>query len=199
MLATRPLLSCDIIVAAEHARFGLPEPLVGAVALGGGLHRLARQIGLKQAMSMILTGRSVSAAEGARFGFVNEIVGASELRHAIDRWCEQILECAPLAIRASKETVMRGLSLTAFATRRLIRRLPLGRLPKTRSKVRAPSLRRDRRVGVAFEASSQASPLSTCRECAFASLTAMKTQQSRDSARAARSGPDHHLPPDGFG
>jgi len=108
-------LSCDIIVASEHARFALPEPLVGAVALGGGLHRLARQIGLKQAMSIILTGRSVSAAEGARFGFVNEIVGASELQHAVDRWCEQILKCAPLAIRASKETVMRGLEEPGLA------------------------------------------------------------------------------------
>jgi crotonobetainyl-CoA hydratase len=102
-------LSCDLIIAVEHARFALPEPLVGAVALGGGLHRLARQIGLKQAMGMILTGRQVGASEGARLGFVNEVVEPAQLTAAVDHWCAQILSCAPLAIRASKETVMRGL------------------------------------------------------------------------------------------
>ena len=102
-------LACDIIVAAETARFGLPEPLVGAVALGGGMHRLARQIGLKQAMGMILGAEAVSAAEGMRLGFVNEVVQAADLDAVVSRWCERILRCAPLSIRASKETVMRGL------------------------------------------------------------------------------------------
>ncbi len=102
-------LACDLIIAADTARFGLPEPLVGAVALGGGMHRLARQIGLKQAMGMILTGRSVNAEEGLRLGFVNEVVPLGNLQDATHRWCEQILRCAPLAIRASKESVMRGL------------------------------------------------------------------------------------------
>ena len=108
-------LACDIIVASDNARFGLPEPLVGAVALGGGLHRLARQIGLKPAMGMILTARSVSADEGLRLGFVNEVVPASELAAASARWTEQILKCAPLAVRASKETVMRGLDEPSLA------------------------------------------------------------------------------------
>jgi crotonobetainyl-CoA hydratase len=103
------VLACDLVVASEHARFALPEPLVGAVALGGGLHRLVRQIGLKPALGMILTGRQVGAEEGARLGFVNEVVPRGELSAALERWCTQILRCAPLAIRASKETVMRGL------------------------------------------------------------------------------------------
>ena len=59
-------LACDVIIAAESARFGLPEPLVGAMALGGGVHRLARQIGMKQAMGMMLSARQVDAAEGLR-------------------------------------------------------------------------------------------------------------------------------------
>jgi enoyl-CoA hydratase/carnithine racemase len=108
-------LACDLIIAAESARFGLPEPLVGAVALGGGLHRLARQIGLKQAMGMILSAQSVTAAEGEELGVVNEIVPASELAKTVDRWCERILKCAPLAIRASKETVLRGLDEPGLA------------------------------------------------------------------------------------
>ena len=108
-------LACDLIIAADTARFGLPEPLVGAVALGGGMHRIARQIGLKQAMGMILTGRVVTAEEALRLGFVNEVVGAGDLQRATDRWCEQILRCAPLAIRASKESVMRGLDEPSLA------------------------------------------------------------------------------------
>lgn len=102
-------LACDIIVAAESAVFALPEPLVGAVALGGGLHRLARQIGLKQAMGMILASRRVSAAESAALGFVTEVVLDSELEAATARWCEAILKASPMSIRASKEAVMRGL------------------------------------------------------------------------------------------
>lgn len=108
-------LACDLIIASDNARFGLPEPLVGAVALGGGLHRLARQIGLKQAMGMILTAQAVSAQEGLRLGFVNEVVPQAELGLATRRWCEQILKCAPLAIAASKQTVMRGLDEPSLA------------------------------------------------------------------------------------
>jgi enoyl-CoA hydratase/carnithine racemase len=102
-------LACDIIIAVDTASFGLPEPLVGAVALGGGLHRLARQIGLKQAMGMILTSKRVSASEGLRLGFVNEVVPAADLQAATARWCTEILRASPVSIRASKETVMRGL------------------------------------------------------------------------------------------
>jgi enoyl-CoA hydratase/carnithine racemase len=102
-------LACDLIVAAESAVFALPEPLVGAVALGGGVHRLARQIGLKQAMGMILSSRRVSAAEGATLGFVTEVVPDGELEAATARWCEAILKASPMSIRASKEAVMRGL------------------------------------------------------------------------------------------
>lgn len=109
------VLACDLVIAVEHARFALPEPLVGAVALGGGLHRLARQIGLKRAMGMILTADPVTAHDGERLGFVNEVVAAHELDAAVDRWCASLLRCAPLALRASKETVMRGLDEASLA------------------------------------------------------------------------------------
>jgi enoyl-CoA hydratase/carnithine racemase len=108
-------LACDIIIASDTASFGLPEPLVGAVALGGGLHRLARQIGLKQAMGMILTSKRVSAAEGLSLGFVNEVVPAADLQAATARWCTEILRASPVSIRASKETVMRGLDEAGVA------------------------------------------------------------------------------------
>jgi crotonobetainyl-CoA hydratase len=102
-------LACDLIVAAENAVFALPEPRVGLAALAGGLHRLPRTIPLKQAMGMILTGRRVSAEEGEMLGFVNEVVPEGQALAAAKRWAAQILECSPMSIRASKETVYRSL------------------------------------------------------------------------------------------
>ncbi|MEP3890587.1 MAG: enoyl-CoA hydratase-related protein [Hellea sp.] len=103
-------LACDLIIASDTASFGLPEPLVGAVALGGGLHRLPRQIGLKQAMSFILTSRRVSASEGYRMGFVNEVASADKLDEVVTGYCADILKGAPIAVQASKMTVQRGLA-----------------------------------------------------------------------------------------
>ena len=103
-------LACDVIIAAESASFGLPEPLVGAVALGGGLHRLARQVPLKQAMGMILTSRRVPAEEGHRLGFVTEVVADAELEASVNRWCEEILRASPVSIRTSKQLVLDGLA-----------------------------------------------------------------------------------------
>ena len=102
-------LACDIIVATDRSSFGLPEPLVGAVALGGGVHRLARQIGLKQAMGMVLTADRVSAEQGYQLGFVNEVVPVADFEECVAGWCERILRCAPLSLAASKEAIMKGL------------------------------------------------------------------------------------------
>jgi len=102
-------LACDLIVASEAATFALPEPRVGLAALAGGVHRLPRQIGLKRAMGMILTGRHVPAREGLELGFVNEVVPGGELLAAARRWADAIVACAPLSVRASKEAVLAGL------------------------------------------------------------------------------------------
>lgn len=102
-------LACDIIVAAENAMFALPEPRVGLIAGGGGVHRLPRIISQKHALGMILTGRRVSAKEGRELGFVNEVVAVGEALSAAKRWAQQILECSPMAVRASKEALFRGL------------------------------------------------------------------------------------------
>jgi crotonobetainyl-CoA hydratase len=102
-------LACDIIVASEAASFGLPEPLVGAIALGGGLHRLARQIPLKQAMGLVLSSRRLTAADGLRAGVVNEVVPPEELAAATRGWVDDILRASPVSVRASKAVINRGL------------------------------------------------------------------------------------------
>ena len=109
-------LACDIVIASDNASFGLPEPLVGAVALGGGLHRLARQIPLKQAMGVILASRRLSAADGLRMGFVNEVVPAADLQAATRRWVDDIIRASPVSVRTSKAVVQRGLAEDSIAT-----------------------------------------------------------------------------------
>jgi dehydration protein DpgD len=103
-------LACDIIVAAEHARFGLPEPRVGLIAGAGGIHRLARQVPLKQAMGMLLTGRHITAHDAYRMGLVNEVVPLNELMATAERWAGEILEGSPLSVRLTKEAALEGLS-----------------------------------------------------------------------------------------
>ena len=103
-------LACDIIIASEKAVFALPEPRVGLAALAGGMHRLPRQIGLKRAMYMMLTARRVSAQEGKELGFVNEVVPHDQLMDKVKEVVNEILECAPLSIRTSKQTGMQGLT-----------------------------------------------------------------------------------------
>ena len=103
-------LACDLIIAAENSVFALPEPRVGLAALAGGVHRLPREIGMKQALGMMLTGRRVSAKEGKQLGFVNEVAPAGQVLEAAREWANQILECAPLSVRASKQAAMEGMN-----------------------------------------------------------------------------------------
>ncbi len=114
-------LACDIIIASEQARFALPEPKVGLAAGAGGMQRLARQIPLKKAMGMMLTGRHVSAAEGLELGFVTAVVPHATLMAEARRWAQMIAKCSPMSIRATKQTVMRSLDVGALeiATRNM--------------------------------------------------------------------------------
>src|SRR5438477_3424949 len=102
-------LACDIIVAAENARLGLPEPRVGLMAAAGGVHRLPRHVPLKLAMGMILTARQISAAEAARMGLVNEVIPQAKLMETAERWAREVLECSPFAAQASKQAALQGL------------------------------------------------------------------------------------------
>lgn len=103
------VLACDIVIAAEHAQFGLPEPRVGLVAAAGGAQRLPRQIPLKVAMGMMLTGEPIAAARALELGLVNEVVPSEQLPAAAARWAEKIAACSPLSIRATKQAALNGL------------------------------------------------------------------------------------------
>ncbi|MBN18250.1 MAG: enoyl-CoA hydratase [Chloroflexi bacterium] len=101
-------MSCDILIAAEHAELGLPEGKVGLVP-GSGVHRLPRHIPIKIAMGMILTGRRINAEEALNLGLVNEVVPIEELMNTAEKWAHEILQIAPLSARASKQMILSGL------------------------------------------------------------------------------------------
>ena len=107
------VLGCDIVIAAEEATFGLPEPRVGRLPLDGGMVLLQRQIPFRQAMGILLTGRRLRAAEALSMGLVNEVVRRASLDDAVRRWLADILACAPLSLRAIKQSVRRAAHLTA--------------------------------------------------------------------------------------
>lgn len=107
-------LACDLIIASENASFALPEPKVGLAALAGGMHRLPRQIGLKRAMGMMLTGRNVLADEGKELGFVNEVVPQNELLVKAEEWAKMIMECSPVSIRTTKNVAINGLNYSSI-------------------------------------------------------------------------------------
>ena len=75
------------------------------------LQRLPRQVPLKQAMGMLLTGRHVSAQEGYEIGFVTAVVPHGDLMQEARRWAAMILECSPMSVRATKQAVMRSLDV----------------------------------------------------------------------------------------
>ncbi len=104
-------LACDLIVAAEHAEFFLPEVNIGMMASSGGFCRLPRQVPLKIALEMLLTGRRMGAAEAARWGLVNRVVPAVDLLAAALDTARRIASAAPLAVRATKACALAGLDM----------------------------------------------------------------------------------------
>lgn len=109
---TEVALACDLIVASEKAAFGLPEVKRGIIAAAGGLLRLPRMIPQKVALHAILTGRNISAEEAKTWGLVNEVVPHDQVMEAALALAEEIIENAPLSIKASKSIVYEGLDTT---------------------------------------------------------------------------------------
>ncbi len=104
-------LACDIRIAAEHAQFGLTEVKWGIIPGQGGTQRLPRLIPIGKALEMILTAEPMDAQEAYRVGLVNKVVPPKDLMPTAIAMAERICENAPLAVRAAKEAVWRGLDL----------------------------------------------------------------------------------------
>ena len=102
-------------MSSDDAKFGLPEPLVGLAALGGGaLQRLARDMPLKDAMKLILTGERIDAREAKRISLINQVVPKVDLMSAALALANKVLACAPLAVQASKQVMLQSLDMTGL-------------------------------------------------------------------------------------
>lgn len=96
-------MACDLLIAADHVEFGLPEMPLGIVPDAGALQRLPRLIPRNIAMEMFLLGRRMTAAEAAHYGLVNKVVPAAQLMDAAREWAASIAWSAPLAMQSVKE------------------------------------------------------------------------------------------------
>lgn len=104
-------LCCDLRVAVPHATFGLPEVRWAIMPGAGGTQRLPRAMPLAKAMEMILMAQTITAEEALRLGLINAVVPPAELLPTARRWADTICERGPLAVRAAKEAVIRGLTM----------------------------------------------------------------------------------------
>jgi len=104
-------LTCDIRIAAEHARLGQPEVNIGYMPGGGGTQSLPRFIPRAKAAEILLTGEPMDAQEAYRIGLVNKVVPLDQLMPTAREWAELICRKGPLGIRASKEAMIRGYSM----------------------------------------------------------------------------------------
>ncbi|MFO1218282.1 MAG: enoyl-CoA hydratase-related protein [Burkholderiaceae bacterium] len=112
-------LACDIRVAAEHARFGLPEVCRGILPGAGGTQRLPRALPLGAALEMILSGASIDATAALRWGLVSHVVPAAGLLERALEIAARIAANGPLAVRAARDAVYQGLALPLDAALRL--------------------------------------------------------------------------------
>lgn len=104
-------LCCDIRVASERARLGLPEVRLAVIPGSGGTQRLPRVVGPAKAKEMIFTGAILDAAEAERIGLVNRVVPAGQARQAAGEIAAEIAARGPLAVREAKQLIDAALDL----------------------------------------------------------------------------------------
>ena len=115
------VLGADIVIAAQTAKFGLPEAKVGRLPLDGGMVALQRLIPRNIAAGLMMTGRMLDAAEAKHYGLVNAVVPPEDLDAEVDAWVADILSCAPLSVAAIKDTIRSTAHLTPVEARDLRR------------------------------------------------------------------------------
>jgi enoyl-CoA hydratase len=104
-------MACDLLIAADTARFGQPEVNLGIIPGYGGTQRLPRLVGRNLAKELVLTGEMISAQRAYEIGLVNKVVPAAELMGAAREIAGKILSRGPVAVRMAKMAMNRGLDL----------------------------------------------------------------------------------------
>jgi len=106
------VLACDIRIASENARFGVPEVRWSVIPGWGGTQRLPRMIPWAKAAELLFTGTAIDAQEAYRIGLVNAVVSLPELVPTAKEWARRICQNGPLALKAAKESMIRGIDMT---------------------------------------------------------------------------------------
>lgn len=104
-------MACDLLIAADTARFGQPEVNLGIIPGNGGTQRLPRLVGRNLAKELVLTGEMISAQRAYEIGLVNRVVPSAELANTAREMAEKILSKGPVAVRTAKLAMNRGLDL----------------------------------------------------------------------------------------
>jgi enoyl-CoA hydratase/carnithine racemase len=105
-------LACDIRIASETSRFGLPQIGEGLMPCDGGTQRLCRTVGKAKALEMILTGELIDAREANRIGLVSRIVPAEQVLPTVMRLARDMASKSPISLEYCKESIMKGMDLT---------------------------------------------------------------------------------------
>lgn len=106
------ILACDIRIASANARFATPEVSLGLIPGWGGTQRLPRMIPWCKAAEMLLMGEPIDAQEAYRIGLINKVVDREELMNTAREWATKICENGPIAVRAAKEAMIRGMDMS---------------------------------------------------------------------------------------
>jgi enoyl-CoA hydratase/carnithine racemase len=116
-------LACDIRIAAENATFAVPEVTLGLIPAWGGTQRLPRLIVGAKAAEMLFTGRPIDAQEAYRIGLINKVVPQAELMATAMQMAELLCKPGPLAVRAAKQAMIQGTSMSLSEGLKLEREL----------------------------------------------------------------------------
>ena len=106
------MLSCDLVVAADHAKFGIPEAKRGLIAGAGGLIRMPKRLPMAIALELAMTGDPIDADRALALGLVNVVVASSDLMAATLELADRIAANAPLAVRYSKSVMKQAAELS---------------------------------------------------------------------------------------
>jgi enoyl-CoA hydratase len=118
-------LCCDIRIASEDAKFGLPEVGLGIIPAAGGTQTLPRAIGMTKALEMLLANRWLSSEEAHSTGLVNQVVPRNKLLETAEEMAKKIASFDPMVVRNAKQAVVRGLDLSLSEGLELERRLAM--------------------------------------------------------------------------
>ena len=105
-------MMCDVIIAADNAKFGQPEINLGTIPAAGGTQRLVKSVGKSKAMELVLSGKTISATEALNYGLVSKVVSIEDLERETTNLAENIASKSLPVLILAKEAILRSFEST---------------------------------------------------------------------------------------